>query len=257
MIMKKIVMICTEGNSATYVYNKIIQEHEIEDVLIVTKEDTRLFLKRRIKKLGYLTVFGQILFILYSKIILNRNSKKRIKEIQDEYNLSNEVIPKYKKTYIDSVNSKEMFKILKDLNPDIVIINGTPIIKKQILESINAYFVNIHVGITPKYRGVHGGYWSLYNNDKNLVGVTTHLVDQGIDSGGILEQKFVKITENDNFLTYPHLQLGAALENYNNILDSILKDDVTIKDPVTNESEIWYHPTIFQYLYGILFKNVK
>ena len=37
------------------------------------------------------------------------------------------------------------------------------------LQSVEAIFVNTHVGITPKYRGVHGGYWSLVKNDKNLI----------------------------------------------------------------------------------------
>jgi methionyl-tRNA formyltransferase len=41
--------------------------------------------------------------------------------------------------------------------------------------SINSKFVNIHVGITPKYRGVHGTYWALVNNDVENSGVTVHL----------------------------------------------------------------------------------
>jgi folate-dependent phosphoribosylglycinamide formyltransferase PurN len=72
---------------------------------------------------------------------------------------------------------------LKAINPDLVIVNGTRIISKKVLSSINSKFVNIHVGITPKYRGVHGTYWALVNNDVENSGVTVHFVDEGIDTG--------------------------------------------------------------------------
>jgi folate-dependent phosphoribosylglycinamide formyltransferase PurN len=67
---------------------------------------------------------------------------------------------------------------LKAINPDLVIVNGTRIISKKVLSSINSKFVNIHVGITPKYRGVHGTYWALVNNDVENSGVTVHFVDE-------------------------------------------------------------------------------
>jgi folate-dependent phosphoribosylglycinamide formyltransferase PurN len=57
--------------------------------------------------------------------------------------------------------------------------------------SINSKFVNIHVGITPKYRGVHGTYWALVNNDVENSGVTVHFVDEGIDTGNIINQAIV------------------------------------------------------------------
>jgi folate-dependent phosphoribosylglycinamide formyltransferase PurN len=37
---------------------------------------------------------------------------------------------------------------MKAINPDLVIVNGTRIISKKVLSSINSKFVNIHVGIT-------------------------------------------------------------------------------------------------------------
>ena len=42
----------------------------------------------------------------------------------------------------------------------------------------------MHAGITPQYRGVHGGYWAVVNNDPEHCGVTIHFVDKGIDTGG-------------------------------------------------------------------------
>jgi methionyl-tRNA formyltransferase len=47
----------------------------------------------------------------------------------------------------------------------------------------------VHAGITPRYRGTHGGYWVLLNNDPGHCGVTIHLVDPGIDTGSIVARR--------------------------------------------------------------------
>jgi len=255
--MDKIIMICGEGDSSNYLYNNIEQSFDISKVFIVGDVKTSEFLKKRIKRLGLLKVTGQILFIIYTKIFLRGSADQRIKEINEEFGMNREEIPKGKVKYIDSVNSVQMRQEISKMKPDLVIINGTPIIKSHILNAADCHFLNIHVGITPKYRGVHGGYWALYNGDTDLFGVTTHFVDTGIDTGKVLGQATVNISEKDNFLTYPHLQTGAALMNHNDIIRSILDGDIVYKIPLSNESRIWTHPTLLQYVFGRVFKKVK
>ena len=201
-------------------------------------------------------VTGQILFVIYTRLVLSKRSDERIEEISREYELDSTEIPSDKIEHVDSVNSDHMYEKIKEYQPDLVIINGTPIIKKHILDAVEVHFLNIHVGLTPKYRGVHGGYWALYNKDENMVGVTTHFVDASIDTGTVLDQKTIQVTSDDNFLTYTHIQ-AAALDNYNNIVRSILDDDIEFKEPLTRESMIWSHPTVWQYIYSRIFKKVK
>ena len=53
-----------------------------------------------------------------------------------------------------------------------------------LLEAVPAVFLNTLAGITPSYRGVHGAYWALVQRQPDACGVTVHLVDAGIDTGG-------------------------------------------------------------------------
>lgn len=255
--MKKIIMICGEGDNSNYIHNHVAKEFEISKVFFVGEGSRKTFLKKRIKRLGLFKVIGQILFVIYIRLFLSKKSDERIREIKREYELDSTEVPSDKTEHVESVNSDHMYEKIKEHQPDLVIINGTPIIKKHILDAVDVHFLNIHVGITPKYRGVHGGYWALYNKDENLVGVTTHFVDAGIDTGTVLDQRTIQITFDDNFLTYTHLQAAAALENYNDIVRSILDDDIEFKEPLTKESMIWSHPTLWQYIYGRIFKKVK
>ena len=48
-------------------------------------------------------------------------------------------------------------------------------------------YINVHGALLPKYRGFHGTFWAIMNGEKRL-GITYHIVDEGIDSGPILKQ---------------------------------------------------------------------
>ncbi|WP_031548009.1 formyl transferase [Salinicoccus luteus] len=255
--MKRIMMICTLGVTSNYVYNNVTKAFPIDEVVAVEKMTRIMLLKKRIKRLGLPKATGQVIFSLYSKAFLKKEAEERIQTIQKMYGLDDTDIPEDRIRFIHSVNSKDMKDRIREVDPDLIIINGTPIIKDEILSVTDAKFVNIHVGITPKYRGVYGGYWALYNNEAELAGVTTHFVDAGIDTGEVLDQKVIEVTEEDNFMTYPHLQEAYALMDYNRIIGSILDDNFEVKQPMTQESTLWYHPTIFSYLYGRVIKKVK
>ena len=107
------------------------------------------------------------------------------------------------------------------------------------------------MGITPLYRGVHGGYWALAENDREHCGVTLHLVDQGIDTGGVLAQAQIEPTKQDNFVTYPYLQLVAGLELVPVVIDR-LKTDQLVVQQLDLPSKLRTHPTFLQYLKGYI-----
>ncbi|MOA28997.1 phosphoribosylglycinamide formyltransferase [compost metagenome] len=112
------------------------------------------------------------------------------------------------------------------------------------------------MGITPRYRGVHGGYWALANRDRENCGVTVHLVDKGIDTGGVMYQDVIHPDHRDNFNTYPIHQIAKAIPLLKKTLSDIRQNQVLIKPGVT-PSTLWYHPTIFEYLKTRLTIGVK
>lgn len=252
----KVVMLICDGDSSRIIFHKL---KDYCDIVCVVKEkpiSNSILLKNRIKKLGLIKVFGQLIFMIFNKILKNRSSK-RIEDIKNKYSLNTNNITHENILLVNSINENTVEKKLKEINPDLVIVNGTRIIKRSILSSIKKPFVNTHVGITPKYRGVHGGYWALANNDKKHCGVTVHLVDEGIDTGNILYQELIEATEKDNFNTYPYLQTNKAIGLLQNVIDNVKKFNLQEKEPITKESNLWYHPTIFEYIKNYLKYGVK
>ncbi len=201
-------MLVGKGISTNILYHSLKSEYNIEAIIQENGVPTKEFLKKRIKKVGFWKVAGQVLFQISIAKILNVTSQKRKKEILENYELNSDPIPSEKVLHVDSVNNAKCISSLQKTNPEIVIVNGTRIISKKVLDSIPVKFINIHAGITPKYRNVHGAYWALVNNDQENCGVTVHEVDSGIDTGNIIYQKTIDVTRRDNFSTYPLLQFA-------------------------------------------------
>lgn len=248
-------MMVGEGNSSYCNYNALKKDYNISHIIVDAPTDKKNFLKRRIKKLGLTTVIGQVLFKKLVIPYLNRESKNRIDEIVKKNKLSFEKFEPEKTINVSSVNSEDCINILKEIAPDLVIVNGTRIISKKVLNSISGTFINTHAGMTPLYRGVHGAYWSKINKDGHC-GVSVHLVDPGIDTGGILFQELIETNDNDNFVSYTYLQMAKGIELMKKAIDSILIGQAKV---VTNnlDSKLWSHPTIWFYLKHRIFHGVK
>jgi hypothetical protein len=75
--------------------------------------------------------------------------------------------------------------ILKDV--DTVIVFGASYIKSPIVEPlIDKKAINIHMGVSPYFRGASCNFWALYKKYPEFVGATIHLISKGLDSGSIL-----------------------------------------------------------------------
>jgi methionyl-tRNA formyltransferase len=255
--MKKIVLLAGKGPSTTYLYNALMEDFDIAAVIVEDEVDRKTFLKRRAQKLGWWKVFGQVLFQALIVPILRKESARRLQAIKLTYQLKDTPIHPNKLHELKSVNEPDCLALLKEMRPDIVVVNGTRIISRKVLTAIPAVFINTHAGITPKYRGVHGGYWALVNKDAVNCGVTVHLVDSGIDTGGVLYQSAIAPSAEDNFCTYPLLQLGEGILLMKKTLLDAQRGALSTRKSQTTESHLWYHPTAWEYLKKRLSNGIK
>lgn len=244
----KIVMLAGRGESSSIVYHKLSEVYEIQGVISEEPVSRITFLRRRVYKLGVKKVLGQILFSLLRERKLYREAEKRRQFIIEHYglNTSKDYLDSDKCIKVKNANSEETVSVLKRLRPDIVVVNGTRILSETVLNSCDAFFINMHAGFTPKYRGVHGAYWAFYENDPEHAGVTIHLVDKGIDTGGILLQEKIEIATDDNFTTYPLLQTAKGVKLEIKAIEMLKKHEVkTISNGLP--SVLRTHPTIWEY----------
>ena len=92
---------------------------------------------------------------------------------------------------VNDFNNSKTEKLLSWLKPDVLILLGTGIIRKNILAIPNIGAVHCHEGYLPKFRGVNTIEWSIFLGQD--VYISTHFVNPGIDTGDILLRKKIDL----------------------------------------------------------------
>ena len=96
------------------------------------------------------------------------------------------------------INNHETVTRIIDLDPDIILSYGCSIIRSELLEFFSGRFINIHLGLSPYYRGSGTNFWPFVNNELQFIGTTFMHIDKGVDTGEIIHQIRGKIYINDN-----------------------------------------------------------
>lgn len=110
-------------------------------------------------------------------------------------------------------NNEEATKQIEKVKPDFIIVAAYgQILPKEILNI--APCINLHASLLPKYRGASPIQESLLNDDK-FTGVTSMLMEEGLDSGDILGLQYLKIT--------PTMEVSEAFDKL-----SIIAAELTI-----------------------------
>jgi folate-dependent phosphoribosylglycinamide formyltransferase PurN len=252
-----VVLLSGSDAAGSVTYNFLSRELEVAQVLREQPVPKMELVRGRLRRFGLFTVLGQILFRLLVVPFLRLTSGSRIREIMREAGLNDAPPPPQKITGVESVNSDQTISLLRQLQPKVVVLAGTRILSPQVLECVPARFVNLHAGITPLYRGVHGAYWALVEGKPEACGVTVHLVDAGIDTGGILAQATIAPTPRDNFATYLWLQLAAGLPLLATAVRDAGEGRVSLQTPPAGPSKLWTHPTLTGYLWRRLRDGVR
>lgn len=99
------------------------------------------------------------------------------------------------------VNFQFVFETIQEFKPDIMFVFGSSIIKEPILSLTPKAFVNLHLGISPYYRGSGTNFWPFVNNELEYVGSTILHLDPGIDTGDIITHVRPKFEIDDDVHT--------------------------------------------------------
>ena len=125
------------------------------------------------------------------------------------------------------VRDEEFVKTLRTYNPDVmVVVAFGQIIPLSILKMPKYGCVNIHGSLLPKYRGAAPIQWAVLDGEKET-GITTILMDEGIDTGDILLKKTIKIDTDETSGSLFDKLMALGAETILETLDELEKGSLT------------------------------
>lgn len=87
-----------------------------------------------------------------------------------------------------NLNTNTVSKIVKDFNADFCFIFGTNIIRSPVIDVLPDSKINLHLGLSPWYRGGATLFWPFYHLKPQFSGVTFHQINESPDAGEIIHQ---------------------------------------------------------------------
>ena len=125
------------------------------------------------------------------------------------------------------VRDEEFVETLRAYNPDVIVVVAFgQIIPLSILKMPKFGCVNIHGSLLPKYRGAAPIQWAVLDGEKET-GITTILMDEGIDTGDILLKKTIKIDTDETSGSLFDKLMALGAETILETLDELEKGNLT------------------------------
>jgi len=98
----------------------------------------------------------------------------------------------------EDINAPAVLDQIRELAPDVIVVASFgQILTGELLRIPRLGAINLHASLLPKYRGAAPIQWALIRGEQET-GVTTFLMDEGMDTGPILLQRKVEITPEDD-----------------------------------------------------------
>ena len=119
---------------------------------------------------------------------------------------------------VPHINHPDVVALADRLQPDVIAVFGTSLIRGPLLSKGRLGIFNLHGGLSPRYRGADCTFWALYNGEPDQIGCTLHRIDAGIDTGNLVAHVSPEVGGGDDELTLFWRAVRDSAEAYVELL---------------------------------------
>ncbi len=194
---------------------KIHSSHEINTIFLETKAINR--------KLTFSLLFQKLI----EKVFLTSISKSWFGMLSYYNNLNIESLG-VNVVNVDNINSELVYQKTKSLNPDLVIVSGTRLIKERLLSiQPKIGILNLHTGLSPYIKGgPNCTNWCIATEQYHLIGNTIMWIDKGIDSGRIIVNEPTIFSGQESLLNVHIKVMEHGHSLYLKAIDKVINNKV-------------------------------
>lgn len=133
-------------------------------------------------------------------VVFSNNENAKGLEYAKRENIPVVIIPSKNRSDRDNYDT-EIIEAIKPYNIDLICLAGyMRIVTDKLLDKYKNRIINIHPSLLPSFTGLNAQKQAIDYGVK-YSGCTVHFVDNGLDTGPIILQSVVEVTEDDNYET--------------------------------------------------------
>jgi len=119
-----------------------------------------------------------------------------------------------------AINHADVVAEISESPADLICAYGCSLIKSDLISKFRGRFLNLHLGLSPYYRGSGTNYFPLVNSEPEYVGATFMFLNEGIDTGKIIHQIRARIFPGDTVHTIGNRLIADAVSVYAKLIKS-------------------------------------
>ncbi len=196
---KRIVLLTSDGPAQRYVANTLCGHLNIAAIII--DRGKRTTLRSRIaswrRRYSLPTIASKAARAALMWVLRDRRAQARSwrrhfgQDIFDSFHRADLL------RQVECLSSDSTQRLLLSLKPDVLLVYGCGIVPQRLLATAGTIALNMHTGLSPRYRGTHCAFWPIVENRLDMLGATVHTCTIEIDGGAIHEQVRVGIKPGD------------------------------------------------------------
>lgn len=118
------------------------------------------------------------------------------------------------------VNTDTIIARIQALSPELIVAFGCSLIRSQLLDDYAGRIINMHLGLSPYYRGSGTNFFPLLHREPEYIGTTFMYMDHGIDTGHIIHQVRADIRLNDTIHDIGHRLIKRSVTVLSELITS-------------------------------------
>ena len=128
--------------------------------------------------------------------------------------------------YVHGINTRDGMQVVSALQPDMILVFGTGIVRDKVLALARVLALNLHSGISPYYRGSDCVFWPIHNHELQLLGATVHECTRNVDGGKIFGTTKIRLHEDDTMFSIFAKCIIAGAGLYGRVVKQFLESDM-------------------------------
>ena len=129
----------------------------------------------------------------------------------------------------NELNTDVVEKIINNLKPEFLISIGIHVLRKNIIDILPKNNMNVHLGLSPRYRGDATLFWPTYNLEPWNCGTTFHKLAELVDGGDIYHQTGTVLNEDHGVHQTAAESVKLAQQKICDVTAAILSEKIMVK----------------------------
>ena len=215
----RILILCGRSPRHLYVANTLCEAAEV--LAIVQETGGEWSVRKVLKKLRPKSFFRKLWRWLRDRRRYTGNREAQFFFTDGESVLDHPELVKE----VPHINHPNVVRLADELDPDLIAVFGTSLIRSELLQKGRLGMVNLHGGLSPEYRGADCTFWALYNGEPDKIGCSLHYIDSGIDTGGLIAHICPPVHPGEDELTLFWRAVSESAEVYAEFLQRVDKGE--------------------------------